>query len=156
MEETTTEQRNSDKAHVENIGGDKLGGDKITSTIGNVSGEAQVAIGKDIQQSRTTIASSEPFKTEEFLQTLRELKKIVAELEVGEDVKEDIEDNISNMRQEVKKAKEEKKEPDKNTLKKGLENTNAIVETLGKVGGLGAAMWPALQALAKFTGLPIP
>lgn len=120
----------------------------------------QVAIGKDIQQTQITISSSEPFKTEEFLQELREFRKIVAELDIDYDAKEDIEDNISNMRQEVKKAKEEKKEPNKNKLKKCLENTNAIVDTLGdtlgKVGGLGVKIFPALRALARLVGLPIP
>ncbi len=129
------------------------GGDNIAATIGNVSG-GQVAVGKNIQQTHTVGAPAEPFKVDEFLNALREFKKIVADLEIDDDVKEELEDNISNMRQEVKQAKEAQKEPDKKKLKTCLENSNAVIETLGKAAGLGATLWPAMHMLGKFVGLP--
>jgi hypothetical protein len=155
MEKAKKEGKSPVRDNVEKIGGDTVGGDKIVATVGNVS-SGQVAIGKNIQQTQTSVVSSEPFKTDEFLQELRELKKIIAGLKIDDDVKEEIEDNISTIRQEVKKAKEEKKEPDKDKLNECLKKTNAIVDTLSKVGGVGVKILPYLANLARLAGLPIP
>jgi hypothetical protein len=144
----------TEKARDEEISKDKPGGDTITGIVSNVSG-GQVAIGENIQQTQTTVSSREsfePFKDEEFLQKLRELKALLTELDLDPDIKEDIEDNLSNIRQEVKKAKKENKEPDRDRLAQHLKKTNSILDTLGKAGEIGKKLLPALRALARLIG----
>jgi hypothetical protein len=132
----------------------KVGGDQIVATVSNVSG-GQIAVGKSIQQTRIDLPSQGQFKKDEFLLELRNLKGLIASLDIDDDLKEDIEDNISNMRQDVKKSVEEDREPDKGKINHYLKTTNDIVENISKVGNIGTKIFPALQTLARLAGLPL-